>query len=65
VADFSKSRCNCPYEDYCKHMAAVVYQMTREYTGEQGYSEPAGGPCQCTPDETEVVAEAGAQQLSQ
>ncbi|MCF6093284.1 SWIM zinc finger family protein [Microaerobacter geothermalis] len=24
--DFSDSECDCPYEDYCKHMAAVVYQ---------------------------------------
>ncbi|WDL95324.1 SWIM zinc finger family protein [Alicyclobacillus sp. ALC3] len=25
LADFSKSECDCPYEDYCKHMVAVVY----------------------------------------
>lgn len=33
--DFSKSRCDCPYEDYCKHMAAVVYYVSQEF------SEPA------------------------
>ncbi|GBF35442.1 SWIM zinc finger family [Desulfocucumis palustris] len=62
MADFSKSRCSCPYEDYCKHMAAVVYQLTREYAGEQGYSEPAGGPGRYKPDETESVAEPSAKQ---
>ncbi|MFC4766153.1 SWIM zinc finger family protein [Effusibacillus consociatus] len=25
LSDFSKSRCDCPYDGYCKHMAAVVY----------------------------------------
>ncbi|WP_410988162.1 SWIM zinc finger family protein [Bacillus cereus] len=25
--DFSESNCECPYENYCKHMAAVVYDM--------------------------------------
>ena len=39
MTDFSTSRCNCPYGDYCKHMAAVVYYVIREYTGESGYSE--------------------------
>lgn len=24
---FSESNCECPYENYCKHMAAVVYDM--------------------------------------
>lgn len=54
MTDFSKSRCNCPYQDYCKHMAAVVYYVNREYTGEPGYSEPAGGPCACSAAETDV-----------
>ena len=25
--DFSESSCECPYENYCKHMAAVVYDI--------------------------------------
>ncbi len=24
---FQKVMCECPYENYCKHMAAVVYDM--------------------------------------
>lgn len=24
---FAHSECNCPYHDYCKHMAAVVYEI--------------------------------------
>lgn len=40
VADFIKSRCNCPYGDYCKHMAAVVYYVTREYAGQPGLLVP-------------------------
>ncbi|EMJ6440835.1 MULTISPECIES: SWIM zinc finger family protein [Bacillus] len=24
---FSESNCECPYENYCKHMAAVVYDI--------------------------------------
>ncbi len=27
LEDFSKSSCECPYENYCKHMAAVVYDI--------------------------------------
>ncbi|WP_088350130.1 SWIM zinc finger family protein [Bacillus cereus] len=27
LEDFSESNCECPYENYCKHMAAVVYDM--------------------------------------
>jgi uncharacterized Zn finger protein len=49
--DFSKSRCDCPYGDYCKHMAAVVYYVTREYTGKPGFNEPAGGTCECVADD--------------
>lgn len=41
MTDFSKSRCGCPYDDYCKHMAAVVYYVLRE-CAQPGYSEPAG-----------------------
>lgn len=51
LTDFSKSRCNCPYDDYCKHMAAVVYYTTRECAEQPGYSEPAGVPCACASDE--------------
>lgn len=35
-SDFSKSRCDCPYEGYCKHMAAVVYYVTRQYSDDFG-----------------------------
>ncbi|MDD4335553.1 MAG: SWIM zinc finger family protein [Desulfotomaculaceae bacterium] len=42
MTDFSKSRCGCPYDDYCKHMAAVVYYLIRECAELPGYSEPAG-----------------------
>jgi hypothetical protein len=31
-SDFSKSRCDCPYEGYFKHMAAVVYYVKRKYS---------------------------------
>lgn len=27
LEDFSESSCECPYENYCKHMAAVVYDI--------------------------------------
>lgn len=27
LVDFMKSTCECPYENYCKHMAAVVYEI--------------------------------------
>ncbi len=27
LADFAESSCECPYENYCKHMAAVVYEI--------------------------------------
>jgi len=43
LTDFSKSRCDCPYDDYCKHMAAVVYYITREDSGQSGASASAGG----------------------
>lgn len=63
IADFSRSRCNCPYGDYCKHMAAVVYCVTREYAGGPGYSEPPSGPCMCSSDDTGAgVAETSVQQ---
>jgi len=58
IPDFSKSRCNCPYDDYCKHMAAVVYYITGEYAGESDYMgnawdpcvSAAGDPCRCAAD---------------
>ncbi|OPX87679.1 MAG: hypothetical protein A4E53_02391 [Pelotomaculum sp. PtaB.Bin104] len=63
MSEFNKSRCDCPYEGYCKHMAAVVYYVTEEYADKPGYSEPAGSPCACATDETGAgVAEAAAQQ---
>jgi len=52
LTDFSKSRCNCPYDDYCKHIAAVVYYATREYAEQPGYSEPDGVPCAFASNET-------------
>jgi len=42
MTDFSKSRCGCPYDDYCKHMAAVVYYVTRECAEQPDCDEPAG-----------------------
>ncbi|OJD62264.1 SWIM zinc finger domain-containing protein [Bacillus sp. NH11B] len=27
LTDFTKSSCECPNENYCKHMAAVVYDI--------------------------------------
>ena len=27
LEDFAKSSCECPYENLCKHMAAVVYDI--------------------------------------
>ncbi|MFP3376537.1 SWIM zinc finger family protein [Bacillus sp. SIMBA_069] len=27
LENFSESSCECPYENYCKHMAAVVYDI--------------------------------------
>ncbi|MBK5471906.1 MULTISPECIES: SWIM zinc finger family protein [Bacillus] len=27
LEDFAESSCECPYENYCKHMAAVVYEI--------------------------------------
>ncbi|MBJ8008841.1 MULTISPECIES: SWIM zinc finger family protein [Bacillus cereus group] len=27
LEDFAESSCECPYENYCKHMAAVVYDI--------------------------------------
>lgn len=27
LEDFTESSCECPYENYCKHMAAVVYDV--------------------------------------
>ncbi|PEA75028.1 SWIM zinc finger family protein [Bacillus wiedmannii] len=27
VENFTESSCECPYENYCKHMAAVVYDI--------------------------------------
>ncbi|PGZ01123.1 hypothetical protein COE30_25090 [Bacillus cereus] len=27
LEDFTESSCECPYENFCKHMAAVVYDI--------------------------------------
>ncbi|MED1569051.1 SWIM zinc finger family protein [Bacillus paramycoides] len=27
LEDFTESSCECPYENYCKHMAAAVYEI--------------------------------------
>lgn len=40
MTDFSKSRCGCPYDDYCKHMAAVVFYISG-CAEQPRYSEPA------------------------
>ncbi|PGS19665.1 hypothetical protein COC59_27195 [Bacillus cereus] len=37
LEDFSESSCECPYENYCKHMAAVVYDI--QGTGESTVKE--------------------------
>ncbi|KFM98772.1 hypothetical protein D0U04_24250 [Bacillus clarus] len=37
LEDFTKSSCECPYENYCKHMAAVVYEI--QSTGESKVEE--------------------------
>lgn len=59
LTDFSKSRCDCPYEGYCKHMAAVVYYATREGAGQPGASETAGVLRAGAADETGVGDVAG------
>jgi len=53
MTDFSKSRCNCPYEDYCKHMAAVVFYVASEDAGQYDNSER--NSCACAVDGTEGV----------
>lgn len=30
ILDFGQSQCDCPYDDYCKHMVAVVYATAQE-----------------------------------
>ncbi|OOZ82829.1 hypothetical protein BHL35_01975 [Bacillus cereus] len=37
LEDFSESNCECPYENYCKHMAAVVYDI--QSAGESAVKE--------------------------
>ncbi|MDD1369181.1 SWIM zinc finger family protein [Bacillus sp. MHSD_36] len=37
LEDFTESSCECPYENYCKHMAAVVYDI--QGTGESTVKE--------------------------
>lgn len=32
MLDFGQSHCDCPYDDYCKHMAAAVYAAAHEDT---------------------------------
>ena len=43
LTDFSKSQCNCPYQGYCKHLAAVVYYVTSS-TGQLAGLSPEGAP---------------------
>lgn len=40
--DFGRSSCDCPYDDYCKHMAAVVFAVTENDNKEQGCDEEDG-----------------------
>ncbi|QQE79171.1 SWIM zinc finger domain-containing protein [Alicyclobacillus sp. SO9] len=35
IANFPSSECNCPYEDYCKHMVAVVYAAAAQENAAQ------------------------------
>ncbi|PFW59262.1 hypothetical protein COE58_23205 [Bacillus cereus] len=35
--DFTESSCECPYENYCKHMAAVIYDI--QHVGESTVKE--------------------------
>ena len=41
LEDFAESSCECPYENYCKHMAAVVYEI--QGTGESTVKEQLKG----------------------
>ena len=37
LEDFAESSCECPYENLCKHMAAVVYDI--QHVGESTVKE--------------------------
>ncbi|UYX50122.1 SWIM zinc finger family protein [Bacillus thuringiensis] len=41
LEDFAGSSCECPYENYCKHMAAVVYDI--QGAGESTVKEKLNG----------------------
>ncbi|PGM89502.1 SWIM zinc finger family protein [Bacillus cereus] len=41
LEDFAESSCECPYENYCKHMAAVVYDI--QVAGESTVKEKLNG----------------------
>ncbi|NWK69153.1 SWIM zinc finger family protein [Bacillus paramycoides] len=41
LEDFTESSCECPYENYCKHMAAVVYEI--QGAGESAVKEQLTG----------------------
>lgn len=41
LEDFAESSCECPYENYCKHMAAVVYDI--QGAGESTVKEKLNG----------------------
>lgn len=41
LEDFAESSCECPYENYCKHMAAVVYDI--QGAGESTVKEKVNG----------------------
>jgi hypothetical protein len=44
LTDFAKSGCDCPYESYCKHMAAVVYCVSRDFPESSDDAEDASVP---------------------
>jgi uncharacterized Zn finger protein len=41
LEDFTESSCECPYENFCKHMAAVVYDI--QGAGESTVKEKLNG----------------------
>lgn len=39
IHNFTKSECDCPYDDYCKHLAAVIFAVTAP-----GFQETKSSP---------------------
>ncbi|MDD4766109.1 MAG: SWIM zinc finger family protein [Desulfotomaculaceae bacterium] len=64
MTDFSKSRCGCPYDDYCKHMAAIVYYVTRECSDQPVCNKSAGFSHAGAPGAADTIEEAPEQQPS-